>query len=64
MKKIRLNVKTKSKNYPIIIGSNIINEIPSILRKNNLSFEKVLIVFDTNIPKIKLNILKKKLLLK
>ncbi len=61
MKKIRLNVKTKSKNYPIIIGSNIINEIPSILRKNNLSFEKVLIVFDTNIPKIKLNILKKKI---
>ena len=60
MKKIKLFVKTKSKKYPIIIGSNIINKIPNILKSNNIFFEKCLIVFDTKVPKNKLNILKKK----
>jgi len=59
MKKIRLLVKTKSKNYPIIIGSNIINKIKNILKKNKISFKKVLIVCDTKIPKKKLIFLKK-----
>ena len=59
MKKIKLIVKTKSKKYPIIIGSNIINEIPSILKSNNIFFEKSLIIVDTKVPKKKLNILKK-----
>ena len=57
MKKIKLIVKTKSKKYPIIIGSNIINEIPSILKSNNIFFEKSLIIVDTKVPKKKLNIL-------
>ena len=60
MKKIKLLVKTKSKKYPIIIGSNTINKIPNILKSNNIFFEKCLIVFDTKVPKNKLNILKKK----
>ena len=53
MKKIRLIVKTKSKKYPIIIGSNIIKEIKKILKSNNISFEKCLIVYDTKVPKTK-----------
>jgi len=61
MKKIRLIVKTKSKNYPIFIGSNIINSISSILKLNNFSFEKCLIIWDSKVPKRKLNILKKKI---
>ena len=61
MKKIKLNVKTKSKTYPIIIGKNIIAKIPNILKSNNINFEKALIVVDTKIPKKKLSILKKKL---
>ena len=61
MKKIRLLVKTKSKKYPIIIGSNIINEIPNILKSNNIFFEKSLIICDTKVPKNKLNILKRKI---
>ncbi len=61
MKKIRLIVKTKSKKYPIIIGSNIIKEIKKILKSNNISFEKCLIVYDTKVPRNKLNILKKEI---
>jgi len=61
MKKIRLLVKTKSKQYPIIIGSNIINQINHLLKSNNISFEKSLIVFDKKVPKKKLNIIKQKL---
>ena len=51
MKKTKLLVKTKSKKYPIVIGPNIINDINSILKFNNIYFEKVLIVFDTKVPK-------------
>ena len=61
MKKIRLNVKTKSKIYPIIVGKNIIAQTSNILKSNNINFEKSLIVVDTKIPKEKLNILKKKI---
>ena len=61
MKKIRLNVKTKSKTYPIIVGKNIIAQTSNILKSNNINFEKNLIVVDTKIPKEKLNILKKKI---
>ena len=64
MKKIKLIVKTKSKKYPIIIGSNIISKIPSILKSNNIFFEKSLIIADTKVPKKKLNILKKKIISK
>ena len=61
MKKIRLNVKTKSKIYPIIVGKNIIAQTSNILKSNNINFEKSLIVVDTKIPKEKLNILKRKI---
>ena len=61
MKKIRLLVKTKSKKYPIIIGSNIINQINYLLKSNNIRFQKSLIVYDKKVPKKKLNIIKLKL---
>ena len=61
MKPMKLNIKTKSENYPIIIGSNIISKIQSILQSNNFFFEKSLIIYDTKVPKNKLNILKKKI---
>ena len=40
MKKTKLIVKTKSKIYPIIIGSNILKNTSSILKSNNISFNK------------------------
>ena len=64
MEKIIIKVKTKSKSYPIIVGKSIINEIPNILKSNNLSFEKCLIIVDSKIPKNKLKIIKKKLFLR
>ena len=38
MKKTKLIVRTKSKNYSIIIGSNILKDTSNILKSNN-SFE-------------------------
>ena len=64
MNKIKLNVKTKSKTYPIIIGKNVITQISSILKSNNINFKKTLIIVDSKIPKKKLNILKKKIFAK
>ena len=53
MKKIKLNVKTKSKKYPIIIGKNIISQTSNILKFYNFNFEKILIVIDIKVPKKK-----------
>jgi len=61
MKKIELIVKTKTKNYPIIIGSNIIKEIEYILKSKNITFEKCFIIYDTKVPKKNLITLKKKI---
>ena len=36
MKPIKLNIKTKSENYPIIIGSNIIKNLTFHLNKNSI----------------------------
>ncbi len=59
MKKIKLVVKTKSKKYPIIIGSNLMHKVKNLLKSNNISFEKSLIIYDTKVPRSKLNFLKK-----
>ena len=59
MKKIKLIIKTKSKKYPIIIGSKIINRASNIFKSNNIFFEKSLIVYDKKVPIKNLNILKK-----
>ena len=50
MKPIKLNVKTKSENYPIIIGSNIIRDLDLYLKKNSMIFNQCLLVIDKNIP--------------
>ena len=61
MKKTKLIIKTKSKKYPIIIGPNVIDDINNILKFSKTYFEKVLIVYDTKVPKKKLYILKQKI---
>ncbi len=50
MKITKIKIKTNTKDYSIIIGRNLINKINKILKINNLSFEKCLIVTDKNIP--------------
>jgi len=51
MNSVSLQVKTKSKSYPIIIGKNILNKLPKFVNKNNLTFLQCLIVVDNNVPK-------------
>ena len=61
MKINRILVKTKSKTYPILVGDKLINNLPKILKKNNLEFKKCLIIIDKNIPTKYLSLLKFKL---
>jgi 3-dehydroquinate synthase len=49
MKLIKLNVKTKMQQYPIIIGSNLISNIFKIIKDNSLNFKKCLLIVDKNI---------------
>ena len=51
MKPIKLKVKTKSENYPIIIGSNIIKDLALYLKKNSINFNQCLLVIDKKVPK-------------
>ena len=51
MKSIKLTVKTKTENYPIIIGSNLIQNTSKIIKDNFKNCEKFLLVIDKKIPK-------------
>jgi len=59
MKITKLQIKTKSKKYYIVLGSNIIKNISSIINKEKIKFNKCLIVIDKKVPNNKLTILKK-----
>tara|TARA_B100000674_G_scaffold331021_1_gene276441 strand:+ start:732 stop:1838 length:1107 start_codon:yes stop_codon:yes gene_type:complete len=59
MKKIKLKIKNKSQNYPIIIGSNIISTFSKFLKNNKFNFSKYLLIVDKNVPKKMINKLKK-----
>ncbi len=50
MKIHKLNIITKTKKYSIFIGSKLISKINKILFSKKLSFSKILIVIDKNIP--------------
>ena len=50
MKTYKINIKTKTKKYPIFIGTKLISKIDKILSSQKLSFSKILIVIDKNIP--------------
>ena len=51
MSLIKLQVKTKSQEYPIIIGSGALNKFTKLLNENSISFNQCLIVIDNKIPK-------------
>ena len=50
MKPIKLNIKTKSEKYPIIIGTNILKDLAVHAKKNSIDFNKCLLVIDKNVP--------------
>ncbi len=51
MKLTKLIVKTKSQNYPIIIGFNFMSQLLKIVKDNSISFSKCLLVIDKKVPK-------------
>jgi len=50
MKIHKIQINTKTKKYSIFIGSKLISKIKKILLSQKLSFSKILIVIDKNIP--------------
>ena len=50
MKTHKILINTKTKKYSIFIGSNLINKTSKILLSQKLTFSKILIVIDKNIP--------------
>ncbi len=60
MKQYKIIINTKSQKYPIIIGKGLFNNLPKLLAKNSILFNRCLIVIDNKIKKkIILKILKK-----
>jgi len=55
MKKIKLLVKTKSKNYPIYFGNNVLNDVGNLIKKKHSSVKKVCVISDNKLPKFILN---------
>ncbi len=50
MKQIKLNIKTKNENYPIIIGYDLTKNLLPILKKNSITFNQCLLVIDKKVP--------------
>ena len=48
---MKLFVKTKDKKYPIYFSVNSHINIKKILIKNNINPEKLMVVYDKNVPK-------------
>ena len=55
MNSIKLQVKTGNQQYPIIIGNNVLNRLPKLLKDYLKNFNQCLVVVDKNIPKKLMN---------
>ena len=51
----KLELKTSNQEYPIIIGNNILNKIPTFLKNNSINFNQCLIIADGKVPKKLIN---------
>ena len=51
MKTIKLNIKTKTKNYPIYFGDNIINKTGNLIKKNLPGVKKICVISDNRLPR-------------
>ena len=50
MSSIKLQVKTGSHKYPIIIGGNVLNKLKVLLEDNFINFNQCLVIVDRNVP--------------
>ena len=51
MNTIKIKVSTSGGEYPIIIGSGIVDQLSSLLKNNGIKFKKCLLIIDNKIPK-------------
>ena len=61
MKIRQININTKNRKYPILIGSNLIKNLKNILKNNSINSSKYLLVIDTKVPKKLVELTKKNL---
>ena len=52
MKNSKLIIQTKSKNYPIYFGNNILNTTGKLMKKNLPNVKKICVISDNKLPKI------------
>ena len=57
MSSIKLQVKTSKQKYSILIGLNILNKIPKLLKEDSINFNQCLIIIDKNVSKKLINII-------
>ena len=58
MKLTKLIVKTNTQKYPIIIGSNLVSKLASLIKNNSIKFNKCLFIIDKKVPKNQINKIK------
>ena len=61
MKPIKLKIKTKTQEYPIIIGSDLVSNISKITKDYSINFKQCLLIVDDNISKKVVSKIKKSL---
>ena len=57
MKNTKLIVNTKSKNYPIYFGNNILNKTGKLIKKDLPDVRKICVISDKKLPMCSLTIL-------
>lgn len=56
-----VTVRTKSKEYPVYVGSGIINNLPQFISENCQSVSKILVISDQNVSNLYLQLVMDKL---
>jgi len=51
MNLIKIQIKTNNQKYQIVIGNNILNKVPKLLKENSINFNQCLVIIDKNVPK-------------
>ena len=54
---VKLQIKMKDQEYPIVIGNNILDKVQVLLKKNMIKLNRFLLVVDKNVPKKLINII-------
>ncbi len=52
MKESKIIVKTKNKNYPIIIGENVLDKTGNLINTQIPNCKKIVLIIDSRVPKI------------